>query len=130
MNRPNFYITEETFRALIGPSYWAIQDLPPARAEQVRPFLNSGDTLGVFACGIPPQAAVSEEKVGGIDWVRLESRPKAEEPPLNVYHYVIKRPDAFGYPVFACREGGSIAPHWSEWENLEPYWEPPPDLER
>ncbi len=123
MNEPSFYITDENFRSLIGPGFWSIQDLPADRAEQVRPFLSNGDTVGVFASGVPPQTTtVGSDVVGGIDWVRLESRRRDDEPPLNVYHFVIKKPDEKGYPVYACREGKSIAPHWSEWEDLDVYW--------
>jgi hypothetical protein len=123
MKKANFYITEENFRALIGPGYWSIQDLPANRAEQLRPFLSTQDTLGVFASGCPPQVINGGgDVVGGIDWVRLESRRKANELPLNVYHYVIRKPDEYGYPVFACRPGKSIAPHWSEWKELDVYW--------
>ena len=53
MDKPNFYITDKNFNDLIGSGYWSIQDLPPNGAEQVRPFLSGGDTLGVFASGIP-----------------------------------------------------------------------------
>lgn len=123
MEKPSFYITAENFHNLIGPGFWSIQDLPADRVEQVRPFLNSQDTLGVFASGTPPKMMPSGSNVvGGIDWVRLESRRKVNEPPLNVYHFVIKKPDAQGYPVFVCRNGTSIARHWSEWEDLEVYW--------
>ena len=54
VDKPNFYITEENFQSLIGPGYCSIQELPSARAEQVRPFLANADTLGVFASGDPP----------------------------------------------------------------------------
>ncbi|MBX9678663.1 MAG: hypothetical protein K2X38_07850 [Gemmataceae bacterium] len=122
MQKPNFYISEENFRALIGPGYWSIQDLPPARAEIVRPFLASKDTLGVFASGLAPQSIASVcDVVGGVDWARLESNLKSQEPPVSVYHFVIKAPDENGYPVYACQNNESIAPHWSEWQDLEVY---------
>ncbi|MCC6419774.1 MAG: hypothetical protein IT429_16190 [Gemmataceae bacterium] len=122
MCKPNFFIDEHNFQTLRGPGFWQIQDLPPDRAEQVRPFLNNTDTIAVFASGIAPQMS-SGDVVGGIDWVRLESTRKEKEPPLNVYHFVIKKPTTLGYPVYACRDGKSIAPHWSEWDNLDVYFE-------
>ncbi|MBY0588712.1 hypothetical protein K2X85_16180 [bacterium] len=123
MNTPNFYITEENFKSLIGPGYWKIEDLPHKHAEQVKPFLGNGDTIGVFASGTPPQGLTGSGKiVAGIDWVRLESNRKVNEPPLNIYHFIIKEPDKHGYPVFACKEGKSIGPHWSELEDLNRYW--------
>jgi hypothetical protein len=122
MDKPKFYITKENFLSLIGPGFWSIQDLPNERAEQVRPFLAGDDTLGVFASGSPPQAMLGMESVvGGIDWVRLESHRKCQEPPINVYHFVIKCADQHGHPVYACKEGKSIAPHWSEWSDLDGY---------
>lgn len=130
---PNFYIDAENYDRLIGSGCWEIQDLPPNRAELVKPFLNNEDTIAVFASGCPPQphstlggsipdTADSDEDIAGIDWVRLESNPKPGEPSLNVYHFVIKKPDENGYTVFACRDGKSIAPHWSEWENMNVYF--------
>jgi hypothetical protein len=119
---PNFYIDDDNFKSLIGDGYWSIQDLPNDRAEQVRPFLASDDTIGVFASGCPPTSSPHASNViGGIDWVRLESNLKPGEPPLNVYHFVIKQPDEHGYPVYACRNGNSIAPHWSKWKNIDVY---------
>lgn len=121
---PNFYITPDNFNAIIGQGYWSIQDIPPDRAEQVRPFLNSVDALGVFASGLAPQALTNGmDVVGGIDFVRLESRRKTNEPPLNVYHYTIMKQNQYGYPVYASRNGGSIAQHWSELKDLDVYWE-------
>ena len=51
--------------------------------------------------------------------MRLKIRRKSDELPLNVYHFVIKAPDVHGYPVYACKEGKSIAKHWSEWDDVE-----------
>jgi hypothetical protein len=39
MDKPNVFINVQNFKSLIGPGFWHIQDLPPDRAEQVRPFL-------------------------------------------------------------------------------------------
>ena len=122
MTQPNFYITEDNFKSLIGPGFWLIQDLPAEGCQQVRPFLSSEDTLAVFSSGTPPHAMnVMSNVVAGIDWVRLESNRRSNEPPLNVYHFVILKPDVRGYPVYACREGKSIAKHWSELEDLDVY---------
>ena len=134
MATPKFYIDEDNYNRLIGPGCWQIQDLPSERAELVKPFLNNA-TLAVFASGCPPQqhsgygnsipgrtySADADEDIAGIDWVRLEGNPKHGEPPLNVYHFVIKKPDQNGYPVYACQNGKSIAPHWSEWVDLSVY---------
>jgi hypothetical protein len=122
MDSPSFYITHSNFSKLIGANgYWQINDLPSDRANQIRPFLANQETLGVFVSGIAPQRIEqTADVVGGIDWIRIETNRRSNEPPLNVYHYVIMRPDAYGYPVFACRNG-SIAPHWSELEDLEVY---------
>ena len=123
MPKPNFYITEESYNRLIGLGHWLIQDLPPDRASQVQPFLDNEDTLAVFASGLRPQPDLSTSGVvGGTDWVRLETHPKPSEPPLNVYHFVIMAKCAGGYPVYACREGKSIAAHWSELTDLHVYY--------
>ncbi len=122
MDKPNFYISEQTYNSLIGPGYWSIQDLPDSRAQQVRPFLASKDTIGVFASGVAPTASEMRGPIGGIDWVRLESNRMKGEPPLNVYHFVIREHDGQGYPVYACKSGESIAPHWSDWKDIQCYF--------
>jgi hypothetical protein len=121
--KPNFFITKKNFEQLIGPGFWKIQDIPALRAQQIRPFLGSQDTLAVFASGLAPRQLnhISEELIGGIDWVRLESSPKDKEPPLNVYHYVIGKETENGYPVYGPYKDGSIAGHWSCLKDLDIY---------
>ena len=121
---PNFHISVENFKSLVGPGFWEIQDLPPERARQIGDHFADIDTLAVYASGIVPRPDIPPFNVstGGIDWVRIERNPRPEEPRLNVYHYVIGHPDAHGYPVYGPILGGSIAPHWSHLEDLEAYF--------
>jgi len=122
-SKPNFYITIENFGHLIGPGFWRIHEVPLDRLAQIKDHFDDVDTLAVFASGTVPRPDIPPSSVpaGGIDWVRLESNPRAEEPPLNLYHYIIGHPDAHGYPVYGPVRGGSIAPHWSQLEDLEVY---------
>jgi hypothetical protein len=123
MSRPNFYITEENFADIVGSGLWAIQDVPPERAEALRAFLNNPDSLAVFASGIAPRQVDRSDTtaVGGIDWVRLEPVRRPGEPPLNVYHFIIGHRDEIGYPVRGPFREGAIAPHYSTLEDLEVY---------
>jgi len=124
--RPNFYITTENFSQLVGPGFWRVQDLPQERWNLVKDYLGSVNTLAVFASGVAPTQQnchqQNGELVGGIDWVRIENRPRTGEPPLNVYHYVIGQPDQFGYPVYGPVKDGSIASHWSDLKDLDVYF--------
>lgn len=124
----NFYITTENYQHLVGSGLWDIQDLPPERAGQVQAFLNNGDSVAVFASGFAPRAfsASGSGPVAGIDWVRLERNPQPGEPDLNVYHYVVLRPDEHGYPVMGPYRNGTIAPHWAELPDLDRYRATPP----
>jgi hypothetical protein len=120
--RPNFYVTSEQLNHAVGPGFWSIQDLPPARAEAIRPFLNNGDTLAVFASGAMPLLATSEgAEIGGIDWIRLEPNPRDGEPALNAYHFVILQHDRKGYPVIGPIKDGAIISHWSEPASIDMY---------
>jgi hypothetical protein len=76
----------------------------------------------MFASGVfvPPD----EEKpkiIAGIDWVRMETNLQPNEPPLNVYHYVVGGKNIHGYPVFHCGKKGALAPHWSSLPDLKVY---------
>lgn len=122
--RVNFHMSEDSFRRVIGSGGWTVQDLPPSVAGDVRPFLDNEDTLAVFASGMMPSRG--DMPCGGIDWVRIESRPAPGETPLNVYHFEIGPPSDHGYPVygpFTDDTAGprSIAPHWSDLSDLEVY---------
>jgi hypothetical protein len=120
--RPSFYITEENFQELVGNGLWTINDVPLDRLAQIKKFFAKVETVAVFASGLAPRAHTgSEPRVGGIDWVRLETNPKPREASLNVYHYLIGPHDGYGYPVYGPIRNGSIAPHHSELSDLDPY---------
>jgi hypothetical protein len=119
---PNFYITAENFSELVGDGLWTINDVPLQRLAQIKDHFGKVETFALFASGIAPRACTgTEARVGGIDWVRLEKHPKPGEPPLNVYHYLIGPLDERGYPVYGPILNGSIAPHWSELDDLDSY---------
>ncbi len=124
--RPNFYITRENLNELVGPGFWKVNDLPQERWNLIKDHFGSVNTFAVFASGIAPTQHTFQPPpsslVGGIDWVRIENKPRAGEPPLNVYHYVIGQPDEFGYPVYGPIKDGSSASHWSELKDLDVYF--------
>ena len=123
-SKPNFYITCDNFKLLVGRGFWEIRDIPPERCEQVRPFLNNIDTVGVFASGIAPiyLERSSADDIGGLDRIRLEPNPKDKEPDLNVDHFIIGRPDSNGYPVYGPYKNGGIIPHWPQDNAIDEYW--------
>jgi hypothetical protein len=125
-NRPNFYITEDAYRQAVGAGNWQLNDLPPAVARYVRPFLNHQDTLGVFACGTHPPQEDAQGRVAGIDWIRYEPEQHRSrgEGPLNFYAYIIKRQDETGkYPVYGPFRRRAISDHHGDLDDVAPYLE-------
>ncbi|MBM3988179.1 MAG: hypothetical protein FJ294_09515 [Planctomycetes bacterium] len=119
---PNFHISFRNCEALIGAGMWSIIEVPPDRWAAVKDHLGKTETLAVFASGVAPRASPRvEAHIAGIDRVKLEHHPKPGEPPLNVYHYGIGRPDGHSYPVFGPIRNGSTAPHWSDLDDLAVY---------
>jgi hypothetical protein len=57
--------------------------------------------------------------------VRIEGNRVEDEPPLNVYHYGIGQKDANGYPVYGPVKDKTVAPHWSELQDLDVYNQQP-----
>jgi hypothetical protein len=111
-----FRITAANFREIVaGSGCWLINDLPPDRAAQLRPFLNNSDTFAVFASGDLPG------RIGGIDWIRLESNPVLNEPPLNAYHFTIECADEQTYLVNGPYRDGALMPHWGDGPDLNNY---------
>ena len=122
--QPNFYITQDNFKRLSGPAFWRVNDLPPKQWEQIQKHFGNADTLAVFASAVAPNPIQppNNAPVGGIDWVRIENKPRPNESALNVDHYVIGYPDQFGYPVYGPLKSGSMADHWSNLDDLRVYF--------
>jgi hypothetical protein len=122
---PQFHITEELYRRLIGQGEWRINEIDLSLGEQVRGHFGADDSFAMFASGayFDPATVQPDTVLGGIDWIRIENNPQPNEVdyPLNVYHYVIGSRDAHGYPVFDCGRQGAIAPHWATLEDLKVY---------
>jgi hypothetical protein len=119
---PNFYITPSNYNELVGGGMWKINDVPLDRLAQVKDHFGMPETVAVFASGLAPRALTGGgTDSAGIDWAKLETNRKPDEPPLNVYHYRIGTPDAQGYPVFGPYINGSIAPHWATLDDLDVY---------
>lgn len=120
---PNFYITTQNYNDLIGNGLWSINDNPPDKWSEIKDFFGGNDTLAIFSSGNPPgNLGAFSGPVAGIDWVRIESRPKAGETPLNVYHFSVGHPDVNGYPVYGPILNSTIAPHWSNLEDVYVYF--------
>lgn len=120
--QPNFYITDCAYWLLVGKGGWHINELDLTTAKLVRGHFGINDSFAMFASGVfvPPNDA-APHIIAGIDWIRMETKPQINEPPLNIYHYIVSSRDIHGYPVFDCGEKGALAPHWSSLPDLKVY---------
>jgi hypothetical protein len=125
--RPNFYLTDEAFQLLKGEGHWKIHETPLHLAAEIKGHFGIETSFCVFTSGIdsPPEGAGddSDTPVAGIDWVRHEDNPRPDEPPFNVYHYMITKKVNEGYPVFYLGKEQTVAPHWSTLDDLKVYFE-------
>lgn len=121
---PNFWITEENYFQLTGPGFWTIYEVPQVRLSQLPSPFNLDKTVAVFASGVAPHVvdAPPGEKVGGIDWMRLEGNLRPTEPPLNVNHFVIGGRVDRRFPVFGPFRNGAIADHWTDGSDIPKYY--------
>lgn len=121
---PKFYITAEQYRMLVPTGSWVINDIPLNLAQGVRDHFGIQSSLALFTSGIQQPLIRPEDQVlAGLDWIRHETKPKPNEPELNVYHFAIGSGSNGTYPVFYCGASGSIAPHWSTLPDLNVYFQ-------
>lgn len=136
-----FSIPEEEYSTFIGGDVdFQIREIPLCDAERIlKCFGDKVQTFVVYGSGLaqlsPEQEADMPDvgfldgyEVGGIDWVRLEGNRKAQEPPLNVYHFAIRYKNGrngVDGPLYCVYEGkhGCLAPHWAELDDLGIYFE-------
>ena len=121
--RPNFYITDYAYRLLVGNGGWRINELNLTTAKLVRGHFSANDSFAMFTSGVfvSPNNGATPIIIAGIDWIRMETKPQINEPPLNIYHYIVGSKDTNGYPVFDCGKKGALAPHWSSLPDLNVY---------
>jgi len=120
--QPNFYITDYSYWLLIGKGGWRITELDLSTAQLVRGHFGANDSFAMFASGVFVNPNdVTPKIIAGIDWIRMETKPQINEPPLNIYHYTVGSKEAGGYPVFNCGKRGALAPHWSSLPDLKVY---------
>jgi hypothetical protein len=122
--RPNFYLPEDAFQILIGEGNWKTNEIPLALASEIKDHFGINTSFCVLGSGLAPvpKTSADDSPVAGIDWVRQEDKLQPGEKPLNVYHYMIAQKTELGYPVFHLGKDGTIAPHWSELEDLKVYF--------
>ena len=121
---PNFYLSEAEFLTLVRSGNWKINEIPLPVAAQIRTHFGIDTSYCVLASGVAPipLPGSRDEPVAGIDWIRNEDKPQPGEPPFNVYHSMITRKTEQGYPVFHLGCKDTIAPHWSELDDLKVYF--------
>jgi hypothetical protein len=122
--RPNFYLTEEKFKTLVGPGDWRINEIPLDLAAEIKDHFGTDTSFCLLTSGtaLVPDTPNDNLAVAGIDWIRQEDRLRPGEKPLNVYHYVIMQRTDKGHPVFYLGKKDTVAPHWSELEDLKVYF--------
>jgi hypothetical protein len=121
---PNFYLSEDEFKLIVGDGGWKINEIPLTLAGEIRGHFGIDTSYCVMASGvspIPPKVK-HQQPVAGIDWIRYENKPKPNEPDFNVYHYMITQKTDQGYPVFDMGAKDTVAPHWSELNDLKVYF--------
>jgi hypothetical protein len=111
--QPNYYLKVEDYFQLTGPGFWQIKDAPVERLKEL-PQFPPEKTIAVFASGVAPHIIpkTKDRALGGIDWIRFEKNPAANEPSINVDHYIIGPSGANGFPVWGPYKRGAIADHW------------------
>jgi len=121
---PNFYLTEEAFQTLVGDGNWKINEIPWHLAIEIKDHFGIDTSFCVCGSGVSalPTHTADDVPVAGIDWIRQEDKLRAGEKPFNVYHYLITQKTTEGYPVFHLGEQDTVAPHWSELEDLKVYF--------
>jgi len=119
--RPSFYLTEERFKTLVDPGDWRINEIPLDLAAEIKAHFGNATSFCLLTSGtaLVPDTPTDNSAVGGIDWIRQEHRLQPGEKPLNVYHYVIMPSTDKGHPVFYLGSKDTVAPHWSELEDLK-----------
>ena len=120
----SFHITDEQYRLLLPTGQWHINDIPLDKARLVRGHFGNVDSFALFTSGAnadPAMIGTQDKTLIGLDWIRNETKPKPNEPALNVYHFVVTSGSAGLYPVFYCGHSGALAPGWSELNDLEVY---------
>jgi hypothetical protein len=122
MNKPNFYITQDVYAELAKRGEWKVNEVPLASGELIRNFFGDQKTFALFSSGLAPEAiAKSGELVAGVDWVRVETNPKKDEPPLNINRYMIGSKEGDKYPVYHCGHSGTPEGGWVNLEDLDSY---------
>src|SRR5262245_9368695 len=100
--KPNFYIDDAGLKKLVQQGNWRINEIDLPTESGIRNEFGIDSSVCVLGSGVltPPLSRKAEEVIAGIDWVRVEDKPKPGEPDFNVYHFVITTKTKEGYPVF------------------------------
>jgi hypothetical protein len=120
---PNYYISENDFRIIEGKGVWLRNDVPLNVWEQIGSHFNNASTFAVFASGsvLSPTESFGIKAIGGIDWLKIETRPNGNEPPYNSYHFVVGQLNGDKYPVYGPFNNGCIVPHHFNDKDLDDF---------
>lgn len=124
--KPSFTLRNAQFEKLIGTGEWELHDVPQ-KDWHLFPDWMVKDAVGMVISGTG--RGITEEKVlnglsavGGIDWLRHETKPKGNEPEGNAYHFVICKVSDDEYKVYGTYPKGMKVPHHFDASQLDLYW--------
>lgn len=130
LKKPNFTVDADSFRLLrdeVGMG--KIVELSPSDASLVAPHIQEHpETLYTACSGVCPTEQHGMLQIGdrhlAVEWVRKESRPKANEPECNTYRYLFGLTTdgkCYGYDVTqpeSSPQSGQVADHWIAFDEV------------
>lgn len=116
-------MTEEQFKLLIQAGGWTVDEVPRDQWKHLPDWMRGESVLAIFASGCMNQPKVLNgmNSIGGLDFLRHETKPKKDEPEGNAYHYVMVKTDE-GVKLYGPFRSETFVPHWFEAEDLDKYW--------
>jgi len=118
-------LTFDQVNLLIRNGNWFINDIPVEDWDRLPDWMNGDDTLGILTSGelSDPRLLNGIQAIGGVDFLRHESRPKEGEPEGNAYHFVIKQESDAKFYLCGPFTKETLVRHWFKSDDLNKYWE-------
>lgn len=117
-------LAEEQYWTLVGRGDWSVHEVPQDLWPKLPSFMAANDALGVMASGsLDREVSLNGlSAVGGVDWLRHESKPKANGPEGNAYHFVIVRQSDDSLRMYGHYKTETVVDHWFEADDLNRYF--------
>ena len=108
-------LTPEQFKALIDNGGWKISKVEKDQYKYLPKHMRESEHYEIYVSGNMFETKNIHNKVavGGIDFLKHETKPKINEPEGNAYHYVIvHNTNVDDYSVLGLYKSGTPVPHW------------------